>query len=270
MSAWRGEVVGGAFVRRAGVERAAALWLVPALGDSGDSFAPLFATRLGTVFELNAPDLPGAGATPAEPGLADFEALGAWVARTIERGSPAGPVGLVGHSLGAAIAVRAALRLGARVAGVFSIEGNLTEADAYFSGAASGFEDPELFKQDLIGRVRALAEEAPPASRPALWHYHASLTLASADALWRVARSAKAAGADDALGAEYRALAVPTLYYWSPRNTPVPTQAYLREHAIRDVVFDGGHWPMMERPQETAKEIADFFEPLLGSGRATA
>ena len=59
MSAWRGEIVGGAFVRRAGIEQGAALWLVPALGDSGDSYVPLLATRLRLVFEHNAPDLPG-------------------------------------------------------------------------------------------------------------------------------------------------------------------------------------------------------------------
>jgi predicted alpha/beta hydrolase family esterase len=58
-----------------------------------------------------------------------------------------GPWDWWGHSLGAAIAVRAAHRLATRVAGVFSIEGNLTQADAYFSGAACRFDDPDLCKE---------------------------------------------------------------------------------------------------------------------------
>jgi pimeloyl-ACP methyl ester carboxylesterase len=267
VSAAHEDMLGGAFVRRGGVEGGPALWCVPALGDSGDSFAPLFATRLGGLFELWAPDLPGVGATPVAADVVDLGGLADWLVRTIAHASPDAPLGLVGHSLGAAVAVRVARRLAGRVVGVFSIEGNLTEADAYFSGLAASFDDPELFKQELVARVGTLADRAAGRARVPLLRYQASLSGASAEMLWRLARSAKAARGGDALGAEYRALEVPSLYHWSPRNTPLPTQAYLRAHRIRNVAFDGGHWPMIEQPHETASQIASFFEPLFEQAR---
>jgi pimeloyl-ACP methyl ester carboxylesterase len=266
LSACRAEVVDGAFVRRAGVERGPALWCVPALGDSGDSFAPLFATQLGALFELWAPDLPGLGATPVDPDVIDLDAMAAWLVRTIRRTSPREPLGLVGHSLGAAVMVRVAHRMATSVVGLFSIEGNLTEEDAYFSGAAANFDDPELYKQDLLTRVRALAGQGVDDASRTLSRYCASVKAASAEVLWRLARSAKAASGGDALGAEYRTLRVPSLYYWSPRNTPSSTRAYLSQHMIRHAAFDGGHWPMIEQPQETASHIATFFEPLFRQG----
>jgi hypothetical protein len=33
--------------------------------------------------------------------------------------------------------------------------------------------------------------------------------------------------------------------------------------------FRGGHWPMFEDPDNTAREAASFFEPLLARHRPT-
>lgn len=262
---WRAEIVDGAVVRRAGTAEAPVLWLVHALGDSSLSYAPLFSTHLPSRFELLAPDLPGAGVTPFEPHVNSLDALADRLARTIDHRTPFGPVGLVGHSLGATVAVRTASMLAGRIVGVFSIEGNLTESDAYLSGQAMDFEVPEAFHDYLLRRVRAMAESDVPARSHALWRYHASLTFAAPDALWALGRSASAASTRDRLGEEYRALTVPSLYYWSAENTPVATQAYLREHQIRNVAFSGGHWPMIDNPQQAAAEIASFFEPVFST-----
>ena len=32
---------------------------------------------------------------------------------------------------------------------------------------------------------------------------------------------------------------------------------------MHNVEFAGGHWPMVEQPQETAGQIAAFFQPLV-------
>jgi pimeloyl-ACP methyl ester carboxylesterase len=255
----------GAFVRRGGIERGPALWCVPALGDCNESFAPLFATELAGRFKLCAPDLFAGSKTP-EARAFDLDGFAERLAGTIGQPAEDAPLGLVGHSLGAAIAVRAVGHLGARVVGLFSIEGNLTEEDAYFSGLATSFDDPELFKQELLTRVAELARRAADHG-PSLARYHACLRGASAQALWCLGRSAKAASCNGALGAEYRALPVPSLYYWSPRNTPAATQAYVRKHGVRHAAFEGGHWPMMEQPDETARQIARFFEPLFAVER---
>ncbi len=199
----------------------------------------------------------------------DLDALAAWLARAIERRSPTGAVGVVGHSLGAAVAVRALRSLHTTALGVFSIEGNLTEADAYLSGDAVAFQAGEAFQDHLLRRVRTLAEDSASGSARALWRYHANVTLAEPEALLDLGRSARAASAGDGLGTEYRALPIPSLYYWSTANTPVATQEYVRRHALCSRSFRGGHWPMIEDPDATAQAIASFFEPLMARHRPT-
>lgn len=237
------------------------LWLVHALGDSSRAFERILTNGLRASFELLAPDCPGAGQAPAQAHVADLDAVAEWLVRTIDHHTPCGPLGLVGHSLGAAVAVRAASRLG-RVVGLFSIEGNLTAADAYLSGRAPAFENAEDYRDDLLVRVRAMAEAAASGRGEALWRYHQSLTLAVPEALWKIGLSAAAASRLDALGEEHRALPIPSLYYWSRQNTPPETHEYIRRHELRNVEFAGGHWPMIEQAQEMANEIAAFFQPL--------
>lgn len=142
--------------RRAGRLGGPALWLVHALGDSSRAFAALLTSNLFTSFELLAPDWPGAGEAPFEPHFVDLDSLADWLARAVDGHTPNDPVGLVGHSLGAAVAVRAVSRL-RRVVGVFSIEGNLTAADAYLSGLATAFETPQEYRDHVLGLVSSMA-----------------------------------------------------------------------------------------------------------------
>jgi pimeloyl-ACP methyl ester carboxylesterase len=258
--AWRSSTPDGGSVGRP------TLWFVHALGDSSEAFEPLFGTELAREYELVAPDWPAKiGSRP----IGDLGELAAWLVGEIGHHSPVGPVGLVGHSLGAAIAVRAAHGLG-RVAGLFSIEGNLTAADAYLSGLAAQFDAPEEYRQHLLARIKASAGTAPPRRRAGLLRYHASLSSAAAESLWRIGRAAKVASQNDALGMEYEALMVPRLYYWSTDNTPAETQAFIAQRRLETVEFTGGHWPMVERPASTARRLHQFFANTCFSGAAIA
>lgn len=247
--------------RRGGNRGGATLWLVHAFGDSSSVFGALLQSSLASEFELLAPDWPGAGAAPTDAQTSDLDVVAEWLARTIDRETPSGRVGLVGHSLGAAMTVRVVSRL-RRVVGLFSIEGNLTAADAYLSGLAAAFETPEDYRRHLLARVGAMAQAAAPGRGDALWHYQRSLGVWRPETLWRIGRSAAAASSLDALGEEYRALPIPTVYYWSRENTPGETREYLQKHGLRNVEFAGAHWPMIEQPQATADTIAAFFRPL--------
>lgn len=253
---------------RAGQPGRPALWLVHALGDSSGVFEALLGSGLASTFDLVAPDWPGAGGT-ASARVDNLDDLAFWLAANVERHTPGVPVGFIGHSLGAAVAVRAICRLQGAV-GLFSIEGNLTAADAYFSGLATEFEGAEEFREHFLARIRQLAESGQPSRRDSLWRYHASLSRAAPETLWRIGRSAKTASRSGALGEEYRALTVPTLYYWSRENTPPETQEYIRKHRLLNIEFAGGHWPMVEKPIDTARQIDAFFRPLFPAyGHAT-
>jgi pimeloyl-ACP methyl ester carboxylesterase len=265
MNADRGGTV---TLRRSGTSGLPALWLIHALGDSSRAFESILTGGLGVSFELWAPDWPGAGGTPADPDIRDLDGLADWLVQNIDRHTPRGPIGLVGHSLGAAVAVKAARRQG-RTVGLVSIEGNLTAADAYLSGLATGFESAEDYRSHLLGCVQTMAESAPSSRAQALRRYHDSLKTASPETLWRLGRSAAAASRRDALGDEYQAQPMPGLYYWSRDNTPPRTVEYVRRHSLRNVEFRGGHWPMIEQPEEMASVIAAFFRPIFTAHEGT-
>jgi pimeloyl-ACP methyl ester carboxylesterase len=232
-----------------------ALWFIHGYGDSSWSFAPLFDTALARDFRLLAPDLPGFGASPPAPERASLAGFAELMVELIERRTPDGSIGLVGHSIGSPIAARVAERLGPRVAGLFSVEGNLTEADAWFSGRSARFDDPVELKSDLASAIWKLA-----ANRPDLRRYHSNLTFADPESLWRFGRDSVPACRDNAFGAQYRQLACPTLYYWSASSTPEVTQRYLREHGIQNLEYRGaGHWPTVDIPDQSAAAMSEFF-----------
>jgi pimeloyl-ACP methyl ester carboxylesterase len=123
-------LINGLFVRVAGPREGTTLMLLHAFADSGLAFTPLFDTGLARRFRLVVADLAGFGASPPRADVRTIANHAAAVAELVGSLPGQGPVGLVGHSVASMIAVEAAPRLGARFAGLFSIEGNLTADDA--------------------------------------------------------------------------------------------------------------------------------------------
>lgn len=160
------------------------------------------------------------------------------------------PVIFVAHSVGAPIAVEAAHELGERCVGLVSIEGNLTPEDAYFTGTAADYDDPEEFKAAHFARTQKLiaAGQAPEV-------YAEAVTAAAAERIWALGRDVR--GRD--FGARYRSLRCKTLYLWSESTTPPATVEYLARHQIRARRLGAEHhWPWLV----DAKEIAGLVGSL--------
>jgi pimeloyl-ACP methyl ester carboxylesterase len=250
-------LIDGLFVRMAGPLGGRTLILLHAFADSGLAFTPLFATPLADRFRLVAPDLAGFGASPPRHNvraIADHaEAVGALVG---SRPMP-GPVGLVAHSVASMIAVEAVPRLGARFAGLFSIEGNLTAEDAYFSGRAADFADPFTFKMRFLDDLWTMARE-----QLVLRRYFAAAMLADPTAMWEFGHDARRRSIDDRPGQAYRRVR-PSLYYWSPATTLESTQRWIAQSGIEQRQFtDASHWPMVDKPENTAGAITTFFDDM--------
>jgi pimeloyl-ACP methyl ester carboxylesterase len=155
------------------------------------------------------------------------------------------------------IAVEAAARLGASFGGLFSIEGNLTADDAYFSGRAADFDDPVLFKQRFLDDIWSLAQ-----TRAILRRFHAAAVSGDPLAMWALGRDAKRMSIRDAPGQAYRCVR-PSLYYWSSANTTETTRYWVSKSDIDQLQFAGAsHWPMVDQPHETARAIASFFDGI--------
>ena len=123
-----------------------AIWCLPGFADSGAAFSALHCTEFANSNRIITPDLPGFGASPLNNHTCTIKAYVATLLELISELTPNIKIGFIGHSVGSIIAVEAASILGDRCIGVFSIEGNLTEEDAYFSGQAVNFEQPQEFK----------------------------------------------------------------------------------------------------------------------------
>lgn len=249
------EIADNCLLRRSGTTGRQKLICLAGFADNGSMFQGLFDTALGNDFDIVAPDLPGFGASPRNPEINMIEDYGAWVVRLAKILSPDQPAGLVGHSIAAAIAVSAAHRSPEVFTGLFSIEGNLTADDAYFSGKAADWQDPAEFKQHFIQTIWKKAE-----NEPILHRYYAAMLEADPVAMWELGRDAKTISVGDTVGHAYRALTVPNRYYWARANTPQATQEFIAAHRIENQEFsDASHWPTVDAAGPTAAAIAKFF-----------
>lgn len=253
------DVADGALLRITGPEDAPALMLLHCFADTGHCFAGICHGELSRRFRLIAPDLWGHGASPRRADVGTVVDYARALEGLIDRYMPARPIGLVGHSIASAIAVELAARLGERAAGLFSIEGNLIADDAFFTGKAADYDDPDVFKRSFLDQLWELGQASET-----LRHYHAGAVVADARTLWDLGRDAKRISEGDRLGQSYRAMSQPSLYYWSKESTPSPTREWIETSGIAHQTYTGtSHWPMIDQPEATADSMGRFFDTVL-------
>lgn len=233
--------------------------LVPGFADTSRSWLGLLEPGPGRRPPVEVVDLPGIG-LPASLPPSGFDEVVEHVRARVEADAADADVVLVGHSLGAAIATRVAGLLPDRVRGLLSLEGNLTTDDGYFSAAAAGHPDPGSYRRWLVDLVGGLVDrhEAPRS-------YLESVEQADPATLWTLGRDAAELGADDAFGAAFRSLPIPTRYLWSARSTPIRTQRYLADHGIDHRRNDAAtHWPLDRAAAWLDDEIGSFLSGCRG------
>lgn len=243
------------FLRRNDTSSNIALWCLPGFADSNASFLPLFKTALAQETTLITPDLPGFGASPKNGHAATIAEYAATLRDLIEHVSPGAEIGLIGHSVGSVIAAETAQLLGKRCRGVFSIEGNVTVDDAYFSGRAVEFENAADFKDFFTDHIwQRGAKDA------ILRAYLAGLLQADAAAMWAFGRDVKAYSQNDRPGHVLLSLDCPVQYFWCGDNTPASTQKFIKDNTLANIEVSGtSHWPMLDAPDKVADSLKLFF-----------
>jgi pimeloyl-ACP methyl ester carboxylesterase len=222
---------------------------LPAFADTVRSWHPLV-SALSDRCEVVVVELPGLsrpGRLPGRPTVTDIANLTAGIVRRVW----ATPVTVVGHSLGSAVAVRAAQQLDGQCQAIVSIEGNLTAHDAFLTGQAAGHDDPVEFKASLAVQIDTLvaAGEAPAS-------FAESVRAADAATMWALGRDVALQSRDDGFGHEFVQLTCPSLYLWSRATTPQPSQDFLRAHAVpHHELGIAHHWPWIVDPAVVAALI---------------
>ena len=231
------------------------IWLLHGFGESSLSFREVFSSELTASYSLFAPDMPGFGVSPPQPKKISLEAAAEVTIDLINALSNNRPVLVVGHSLGSVIATWVAHELSETVKAVFSIEGNLTRSDGYFSALAAEFEEANAFYRYFLDLIYERAAKSEAYQR-----YLASLRFASPKAIMAWGRSSAQLGKTGTHGSDFAALKCAKLYYWGTQSTSEETQRFIETHGIPNRQYTGDvHWPMIETTDACYHHMGQFF-----------
>lgn len=217
------------------------LWFLPGFGESHLCFRDAFGQEISSKARILLFDLPGFGASPArDKGLTVEDCADLWRMLIISLSGSRNVV-LVAHSMAGIIATQTANLLDQAPLLVVSIEGNLTKADAFFTGQAADYKSPQEFYRAFSENVLELLKtgEVPMS-------YYSSLQFADPMTLWTLGRSVLKY---EEPGEDFLNLGCPTIYYWDTESTSSDTKAFLLKSKLHQRKLNGlGHWPMIKSP----------------------
>ncbi len=239
-------------IRKTGADRPETIIFLAGYADNGTMFLPLFQSSLTDQYNLITIDLPGTGGSPASSKVSTIRHYAEHIASIIKEQKIDYP-GIVGHSIASAIGVEISNRT--TLSGFFSIEGNLTEQDAYFTGRAAKYDSYEEF-----WTAQRMEAKAAGIDNQILSRYYAAATFADPETTWLLGKDAVKQSKDNSLGHKYLQASCPTHYFWSKDNTPEETQSFIKAHNIPNSTYSGSHWPTLDRTAETARAIESFFD----------
>lgn len=212
--------------------------LVAGFGDNASMFEPLLNTPLANEVNLHLLNFPGFGADAStEPttltSLAEFLS---------EQANQRNASVIVAHSV-ASIVASIAATLENPVERIISLEGNLTEEDAYFSGTAADFDYPDAFLPHFIARLQVMAQQ-----NPILERYIQQVHTADPLSLWQLGCDAKQFSQTNHPG-EFLNSAAKVTYLYNADNCPKTSMAWLQQSTMHRVALpEASHWPSVDKP----------------------
>ncbi len=237
-------------VQRFGDPNGEPIVLVAGFADHGGMFELLGSTALGRRFALHAIDLPGmGGSTPLDQPLT-LDRAAALVADVVRQTSART---IIAHSVGSIVASLAAGTPDSSIDTVVSIEGNLTPADAYFSGSAAQYESPDMFHAAFLSRLseRAVDDEV-------IRRYRDQVAIADPTSIWEMGSDTHHFSIEHSPGEVLARCAKHVHYFYNPDNTPEDSIQWLREHQLATTILDGtSHWPTVDQPDLIANKTLD-------------
>lgn len=225
-----------------------AILMIAGFGDNAGMFDGLRTTRLADQYQLVPLNLPGFGA-PALQTETTLDALGSFVAKCAEEIEADI---ILAHSVASIIACLAAGRPGTPLKTLLSLEGNLTADDAYFSGTAADFADPDSFRAAFLKRLKEMGK-----SNPILNRYHDATTSADPMALWQLGCDARRISASTIPGEMFDAFDS-AVYFFNPDNCPTSSLEWLEKNELSAVRLPGAsHWASIDQPEVLSEAILD-------------
>ena len=225
-----------------------AILLIAGFGDNASMFDGLADTHMASSHRLRPVSLPGFGAPPLF-GETTLDTLAQFVA---DKAKDFGAEVIVAHSVASIIASLAAQKPGCPLTTIISLEGNITAEDAYFSGTAADYDDPQSFRTAFLDRLDEMSTTAPIIQR-----YRQAVSKADPVALWQLGTDARRFSAKHVPGVVLQNAADVT-YLYNPDNCPQSTLDWLAENKLDRIVLDNAsHWTSVDQPGMLADKIAE-------------
>lgn len=215
-----------------------------------------------------APSMLGYGhMSTVSPDRIDIPAQIEHLRQVLEESVPGDRVHLLGHSVGAVVAMLYACRYPSTVASVINVEGNFSLRDAFWSSAVAQMPEEQVermlmgFRSDVAGW---LAEAGVAASSRSIEIATSWLDYQPASTLQAMARSVLLETGTDSYLSELRSLfsSVPVHLVAGERSREgwdVPAWA-IQQAASVTIIPGAGHLMMLEAPLEFARVIARIVE----------
>ena len=163
-------------------------------------------------------------------------------------------VNLVAHSLGALIGTWVCQDLKERINYYFNIEGNLTEADSYFSSKPLKFNSAKEFVESFYKEIFETAKSEERFKR-----YYSSLRFAEPEGMWNWSKTSQEHIRENKCGFEFKGLTCKKVYIWGDVDTPKETQKFIYENKIPNKLYKGvGHWNMVENSLQLYNDISEL------------
>jgi pimeloyl-ACP methyl ester carboxylesterase len=214
------------------------IWFVHGYGGCGRIFQEAFSSALLPANNLYAPDIPGFGASPPVDRLMGIRNAASLLGDLIDTVSAGCPIVIVTHSLGKIIGIWLCERFRNKVAAYIDVEGNLTEANAYFCCLANKYATAEELRRALVAKIFAMLKD----SRGAINRHYASIQLADPKSLSIKGRSGASATGKEKSGREFTSLACRKRYFWVDVSTPQGTKDFIERIRLPNRRFAGvGH-----------------------------
>ena len=223
------------------------IWFLHGFADSGLAYKEVFESPLKEKFNIYVIDLPGFGVSPINSEYVSIKEQANLITQIIEKETSSQQrVNIVAHSLGALIGTWVCQNLKEKINHYFNIEGNLTEADSYFSSKPIKFKSAKKFVASFNKEIFDKAKFEERYKR-----YYSSLRFAEPEGMrnWSLTSQEHIRG--NKCGMEFKELTCRKVYIWGDVDVPKETQEFIDQNKIPNQLYKGvGHWHMVENSEQ--------------------
>ncbi len=244
--------INNVLIRHNEIKQRDSIWFLHAFGDSGLIYQEAFDSKLADHCNLYVIDFPGFGASPLNLDHTSIKSHAELLVQIINGQTAQNQkVNLVAHSIAGLIGTRICQVLDDQINYFFNVEGNLTEADSYFSSKPLQYETADAFYESFKTEIFELAQKEERFKR-----YYANLRFAKPEGMRNWSVSSQEFVKDNRCGHEFVVLSCQKLYIWGTKDTPQSTQEFIKQHNLPNRMYDGvGHWHMHENAEVFYRDV---------------